>query len=335
MRPLLPRFTPLHQVNDMKDAPIRVLVVDDFEKVRQFLCSKIAKRPSFMVVGQAGNGVEAIAQAKQLQPDIVLLDVGLPKLDGIKAARQIASCSPGSHIIYISANRELEIVEACLQAGGRGYVLKSDLENDFWPAVEAALRGDTFLSSSVSAADRPARQEKSSGHHMVVCLNHAALVAQYAAWVAPALKRGSPVIVVADEAHQRGVQNVLREHGLDVEAAIRGREYRYLNPSKALAEVMKAGMPDPSRLSALVQDLIQGKVQPEGPQVRVVAGEMSPQLLAEGKVEAAIELEKLWEELTAQYALHTLCGYLTEHFDDKQPELLQEFTAHHSAVIAC
>ena len=119
---------------------IRVLVVDDFENWRRQVHSLLQARPAWQVIAEASDGSEAVQKAEDLKPDLILLDIGLPKLDGIEAARRIRQCSPNSKIIFLSQNSDLDLVRAALGTGALGYVLKTDAGRELLPAVDAALR---------------------------------------------------------------------------------------------------------------------------------------------------------------------------------------------------
>jgi DNA-binding NarL/FixJ family response regulator len=134
-------------------SPIRVLIVDDFEEWRRVHCSAIEKHPQFQIIGEVSDGLEAVQQARQLQPELILLDIGLPTLNGIEAARQIRNVSPASKILFVSENRSRDIVEAALNAGGGGYVLKSDAAGQLLSAVRASLEGKRFISASLAPLD--------------------------------------------------------------------------------------------------------------------------------------------------------------------------------------
>jgi CheY-like chemotaxis protein len=124
----------------------RVLVVDDFEPFRQFFSSELGKRPDFEVIGQAADGLEAVRLADELQPDLVLLDIGLPNLDGISVARLIRQFVPKSKILFLTENTSPAIVEAALSTGGSGYVVKSDAGDQLFEAMETVIQGGQFLS---------------------------------------------------------------------------------------------------------------------------------------------------------------------------------------------
>lgn len=126
---------------------IRTLVVDDFEAWRRFVCSALKKNPKLEIVGEASDGLEAVQKASELLPDLIVLDLGLPKLNGMEAARQIRRISSKSKILFVSQESSMEVIEAALNAGGLGYVLKTKAETDLLPAVEAILEGRKFVSS--------------------------------------------------------------------------------------------------------------------------------------------------------------------------------------------
>jgi DNA-binding NarL/FixJ family response regulator len=126
----------------------RTLVVDDIKYFRRFLCSTLEQRTECEVVGEASDGLEAVAQAELLQPDLILLDLGLPTINGIEAARRIRKLSPNSKILFFTQNCSHEIAQAALRTGANGYLLKSDA-TDLRRAVETVLSGELFVSSRV------------------------------------------------------------------------------------------------------------------------------------------------------------------------------------------
>src|SRR2546423_331470 len=109
----------------------------------------LAKLPNLQVIGEASDGLEAVRQAQQLQPDLILLDIGLPKLDGIAAGRQIRKLSPRSTIIFISQESSVEFVQEALDLGALAYVLKSKLATDLKAAIDAVLDGKRFVSKTL------------------------------------------------------------------------------------------------------------------------------------------------------------------------------------------
>jgi len=128
---------------------VRVLVVDDVEDWRRFVSSML-RVESFEIVGEASDGLMAVQLAEQMQPTVVLLDIGLPGLDGIKAGAGIRRVAPDAKIVFVSQQFDPDIVRAALQLGAWGYVLKSDAVRELLKAINTVLSGKDFVSSSVS-----------------------------------------------------------------------------------------------------------------------------------------------------------------------------------------
>jgi DNA-binding NarL/FixJ family response regulator len=131
----------------------RILSVDDFEPWCRFVGSALQKQPELQMIGEASDGLEAVQKAQELQPDLILLDIGLPSVNGIEAARRIHQVVPGSKILFVSENRSPEIAEEALSTGACGYVVKSDAARELLPAVRAVLEGKRFVSTSLAGHD--------------------------------------------------------------------------------------------------------------------------------------------------------------------------------------
>jgi DNA-binding NarL/FixJ family response regulator len=128
-------------------------VVDDFEAFRRFVCSELGKRPELQIIGEASDGLEAVQKAAELQPDLITLDVGLPTLNGIEAAKRIHRVASSAKILFLTQNNDTDVVRAALRNGAKGYVLKLDASKQLLNAVESVLQGDRFVSVSVNHCD--------------------------------------------------------------------------------------------------------------------------------------------------------------------------------------
>jgi DNA-binding NarL/FixJ family response regulator len=128
----------------------RILLVDDFAHWQYHALTILESEADFTVIGIATNGEEAVQKATQLQPHVVVLDVTLQGTSGLEAARQIRSRSAGSKILFLSVHSDPDIVEAAFEAGGSGYVLKSDSAVDLVLAVRAVLGNQTFMSRGLA-----------------------------------------------------------------------------------------------------------------------------------------------------------------------------------------
>jgi DNA-binding NarL/FixJ family response regulator len=128
---------------------VRILVVDDFEPWRQQVCSMLQTQPEFQVVAEAADGLEAVQKAQKLKPDLILLDIGLPNLDGLEAANRIRQVARDTAIVFLTQNSDKDVVRAALSTGAQGYVLKIDAGRELFTAVEGVLGGDDFVSSGI------------------------------------------------------------------------------------------------------------------------------------------------------------------------------------------
>jgi len=127
---------------------IRVLIADDFEGWRRHVRSLFQARPEWQVMAEAVDGPEAIQKAEELKPDLIVLDIGLPKLNGIEAARRIRQLCPASKIIFLSLYNDHDIMRMALAIGALGYVHKKDAPSELLLAVDSVLRSELFVSSS-------------------------------------------------------------------------------------------------------------------------------------------------------------------------------------------
>jgi DNA-binding NarL/FixJ family response regulator len=126
--------------------PLRVLVVDDYEPFRRLIRS-IVESPRVMIIGEASDGLEAVRQAALLQPDLILLDVAMPKLNGIGAAEQMRTVAPQSKILFLAQDNSPDLIRAALNLGTIGYLHKMHVNRDLMRAIEALLAGKRFVNN--------------------------------------------------------------------------------------------------------------------------------------------------------------------------------------------
>jgi DNA-binding NarL/FixJ family response regulator len=136
----------------LEKSKVTVLVVDDHEAFRRFICSTLVKDSRMEIVGEASDGLDAVRKAEELQPDLIVLDIGLPKLNGIEAARQICKVVPQSKILFLTLESSPDVVQEALSVGARGYVAKARAGTELLASVEAVLEGGRRISSSLRVA---------------------------------------------------------------------------------------------------------------------------------------------------------------------------------------
>jgi len=235
----------------LPNSPIRTLVVDDYEPWRRFVRSMLQKLVEVKIIGEAADGMQAVQQAQQLQPDLIVLDVGLPTLNGIEAARQIRRFSPDSRIVFLSENRSSDLVEEVLRTGANGYVVKSDAARDLSPALEAAIQGRQFVSGGLSRRDRaakdktrgnavvlqPCKRDAGSRHPVDFYSEDSAFVAAFANYIEGALTNGNVAVVIASDSHHASIRERLVASGVDVDAAVGRKHYIPLDLGDSLSTV--------------------------------------------------------------------------------------------------
>ncbi|HEX4920267.1 MAG TPA: response regulator [Candidatus Bathyarchaeia archaeon] len=322
----------------MSTSSIRVLVVDDYEPWVNFATKTLRGKLELRVVGEASDGLEAVQKAQGLQPDLILLDIGLPTINGIQAARRILQHSPKTKILFVSEQRSPDIVEEALRTGAGGYLVKSYAASELVPAVKALLEGKRFVSASLSAHDSSAPTHGSAithSHEVAFYADDSSVVDCYARFVEHSLRGGKAVIVVVTESHRASLLPRLEADGVDVSAVIEQGRYFLLDAADTLSGLTVNDSPDPVRCKKVVGDLIMVAAKGvKGEHARVaVCGETAPTLLAKGNVEGAVMLEHLWDKITRGYGIHTLCGYLSSAFPRHEADpIFQRICAKHSKV---
>ena len=131
---------------------IRILLADDHAVVRQGFKAILGAQPDMEIVGEAGNGREAVELAEKLRPDVAVMDVAMPELNGIEATRRIGEATPRTRVLALSMHKDSVYVREILRAGARGYLLKDQIDSDLLAAVRAIARGEGYLSPAVSDA---------------------------------------------------------------------------------------------------------------------------------------------------------------------------------------
>ena len=137
---------------------VRILVVEDFPPFLQFISATLATRHDLQVICEVSDGLEAVRKAEELRPNLILLDIGLPSLNGIEAARQIRKLVPESKIIFLTQEFSNDLVEEALRLGAWGYVIKIKAKRDLLAAVETVISGKQFVSGRVAGVVSPRLQ---------------------------------------------------------------------------------------------------------------------------------------------------------------------------------
>jgi DNA-binding NarL/FixJ family response regulator len=332
----------------------RILVVEDYEPFRRFICSTLSKEPGFQIC-EVADGLEAVKKAEELQPELILLDIGLPSLNGIDAARRIRKLLPESKILFVSQESSADVVREALASGALGYVVKVNAGSELLPAVEAVLQGRQFVSSELSghrftpspdskSLDRPngplqspapERMDVRCNHGVEFYSDEAAFVVGFTRFIEAVLDAGNAVIVVVTESHRKSLLEKLREHGVDIVAAVEQGRYVSLDVTDALSTFMVNDLPAPARFLKVAGDLIAaaGKASMGDRRHVALCGECAPVLWEQGKTDAAMEVEHLCDEIAKSCDADILCGYVLSAFQsEEESHVYERIRAKHSAV---
>lgn len=261
---------------------IRVLVVDDYDSWRRIICKTLRRYFACQIVGEVSDGVEAVQRAREMEPDLIVLDIGLPTLNGIEAARQIRAHVPQAKILFLSEYCEVDIAEKALRSGGSGYVVKSDGANELALGVEVVLQGRRFISVSLAGIYRDF-PDPSTGyrpltdntilppkrHEVLFYSEDRQLLDHLTHFVGAALECGNAAIVAATEWHRDALFLRLQERGLDIAAAVAQGRYVALDAAEILAAFMRNGMPPtPCRFGTSSTSLYPQQSKPRVPSIR-------------------------------------------------------------------
>jgi CheY-like chemotaxis protein len=301
--------------------PLRILVVEDYEPFRRFVCSALQQQPRFQVI-EASDGLEALEKATELKPDVVLLDIGLPGLNGFEVARKIGKGAPDARLLFVSQESSSELVKEAFRLGAQGYVHKLRVQNDLLPAIEAALAGRTFVSDGLElpeSGDAPAP----FCHEILFCRNEDTLLNSLTSFFAAAIQAGNSAIGLVTDSHWDRLLRTLNAQGIDIDHAIQKGTVLSLNADE---------VPDPIRFSEAVQSASEAakKAGKDHPRV-AIWGERAGRLWSEGKKDEAILLERFGGDLAKSNEVDILCVYPFNN-DQETDDALRHICAEHSAV---
>ena len=339
----------------MEASTVRVLVVDDYEPFRRFVRSTLERAQHLQIIGEASDGLEAVRKAEELKPDLIVLDIGLPSLNGIEVARRIRKLSPKSTILFLSQGRSAEVAQEAFSLGAMGYVVKAYAGSELSAAVEAVCQGRQFVSNGLSSnnctgsTNAQARNEVFQqqvlpplepaekiipSHKVQFYSDDAALLLGVTCFIEAALKAGEPVIVIATESHRTSLLERLLARGVDVLAAIEQGLYFPNDVDETLSKFMVNDLPDSARYLKVMSDLFSLAAKTANPaHPRVAAfGEIAPTLWARGQADAAIQVEHATDELARTRNVDILCGYMLNSLQREQNDIYQKICTEHTTV---
>jgi len=354
--PMLSRGPRSVREGNLETSSSRVLVVEDSEPFRNFICSTLGRRPELQIVGDVMDGLQAVHTAQALRPDLIVLDIGLPSLNGIEVARRIRKVSPKSKILFVSQESSAVVVREALDTGAHGYVLKTDAGRELLDAVSAVLRGERFVGKRFSGHDfvgglaqtafqqfPPENASAPIQRGMEIARRHEVgfysddqrLLDHVTQFIGDTLASGDAAVVVASKSHRDNLVPRLQAQGLDIDAANEQGRFISIDVADMLSAIMIDGMPDPGRFFNLFNNLIVTAADAaKREQARVaVFGEGVHLLCERGDTEAAIRVERLTKQIAKTNEVNILCGYcLGPVMSGMDSHLFQRICEEHSTV---
>ena len=316
---------------------IRILIVDDNEDWRNFVRLLLLVRPEWQIVCEVSDGSEAVQKAEELRPDLIVLDIGLPKLNGIEAARRVRQVSLNSKIVFLSMDNSLDTVQAALATGALGYVYKASAGSELSPAVEAVLRGERFVSRGIEdnkLTDAPGAKVPHR-HELLFFSDDKVLLNSFTRIIAAALKANNAAIALVTKPHQESLRERLKAESVDVDSAIQQGKFILVDVAETLDTLLVDGLLDSVRAFIGFSRLIETASKAAKAQHSRVAicCQCKGSLWAEGNTDAAIQLEQCCNELAKTYEIDFLCAYpFSGSHDGEDEHEFQIISSEHSAV---
>jgi DNA-binding NarL/FixJ family response regulator len=317
----------------------RVLVVEDFAPWRRRICDELRKNPRWGVIGEVSDGLAAVREAQALKPDLILLDIGLPTLNGLEAARRILADDPASRILFLTEQRSPDIAEAGLRAGARGYLLKFEAGDKLQLAMETVVNGGRFVSSTVQAEIVEATREIAAGaqrHEAVFHSDETSLVDDYVRFAETALRAGKVAVFVVAGSRLGKIRDRLEARGVGVKPAIAEGRYVALDAASELSKLTADGWPNDESLRLMAAAFLTDvAARANGGNARVaVCGELAPDLWKLGRPDDALRLERAWDCVARRLKADVLCGYLLDsaRLAENSYTVFRQVCAEHAAV---
>ena len=311
-----------------------VLLVDDHQPWRRQIRSLLESAGAAQIAGEAGDGADAVALARDLRPDVILLDIELPVLNGVEIATRILAENPAARILFLSGHRSWDVIEAALATGARGFVVKVYAATEVLPALRAVAAGRRFLSPVLGGRQVIATAPPSHFHEAGFYASDAELTAEYERFAAAALGAGKAVIALLETARRHELDRRLRARGIDLDRAIADDRYLVLDVAEVVPPMLVNGMPDATLFwqGAIALAMRVARASAQTPPAIAGFGDCSQSLWKAGRGEAAVRLEQLWDEFVRTFNVEVLCGYSVPTAGLTEDESYRGICAAHSAA---
>jgi len=291
-----------------------VLVVDDFEPWRRRIAAELSKSQRWRVVAECADGPDAVREAAERKPDLIILDIALKSMNGVEAARRILADNPRARILFITGQHSPDIAEAALATGARGYLLKPEAGGALLRAVEAVAAGAQFISPGLPSDLGDATNARVDAHRHAAVFHslETALVDEYARFAEHALERGRPVVVVAPRSCLESVHARLEARGVPVSGAIDEGRLQMCDVEPEVARLTLPGAYDRERVREFAAAILGDGTTSAPGQRAAVCGELAPHLWKQERADTALDMERVWDAAVRVSGADLLCGYCVD-----------------------
>ena len=318
----------------------RVLVVEDHEWWRRYICAELEQSRQWEIVAAVSDGIEAVQKARDLKPDLILLDVGLPGLSGPQAGRRILAHDPDSRILFLTEQQSLDVAQVALGIGARGFIVKSDAGRDLLPAMQAVADGERFISVKMAGrgfgTNGDGQFERDSRcHEAGFYADESSLLDGYATFVESALDAGNGLLMVFTRSRRDRLHLRLKTRGIDLDRTITEGRALWRDVPPALSSFIVDGRVDEAQFwsaaSAIIVEAAKGS-KLSVPRVST-CGDGAATLLQAGLVDTAIQFELLWDDVARAFNVDIFCPYSRHGLRcDEDDKVFRDLCAAHSAV---
>ena len=306
----------------------RILLADDDTAILKAISRTLAD--DFQVVGAVTDGQQAVDAARRLDPDVAVLDISMPGLNGFQTAAELKRLGSRARIVFLTMHEDDDFVAKAIKFGATGYVLKTLAWSDLPTALAHALAGRQYLPSLT-----PLVMTNVDAHAVQFHGENTSWLDGVADVLIRAIHRGDIVVTALSESNRDDLACRMTAQGWNLaDLRARGR-YLVFDAEEAATQVLRDGRAHRDSIAQMVAALETARTaSPAWPRTHLtLVGEIAGVLYRRGNPEAALELERLWDELTRSLPILTICAYSTDCFDrDRTPGLVAAISAHHSVI---
>ena len=320
---------------------VKVLIVDDHARFRHMVRSLIESQQKYQVCGEASDGIEAITKVNELHPDLILMDINMPRMDGLEATRIIRRESPDCSVVIVTQNDATVAREQARSVDASGFVTKSGLARDLIPEMgRVAMENNSIPGETKNGADQGEpwcgllAGAAPRDHIVQLYQDQQFLNRAVCRFAAAAIANGEGVILVPTVAHWDAFRPRLESEGVDVKAAEKRGQLTIVDADNLLPTFMRDGMPDSPVFLGLAANVVsQARGDGRYPKVRWW-GEMVNILWERGDVAASMNLEDLFDNLAHEQDIAIFCSFLMDNFNgDVHARMLPRLGENHSHLI--